>query len=298
VKLPFALILCAAVTLLLLVDASRCEAQMVNDYVRMCTAAAASPAADSRATSLRQLRLKYMRELSQAIIPIAAQAQSKLGLTKLPVVIAVRVEALAYPAISGKHVLLSDLDPARPHWWDATLTADDSVDHVEPADSKIVHSVVGFSRGMAAYMVINDLAGGDSPFPRAGCAAAFAEQLMDLPGIASELSDAVRTEPSPDIDEQNAVRAAWNRTLDHGASGPAAALTQETLTRIGRNPAVSIVYHDPGLSGDGIGPIDVVRVGGEAHTYLTIDSSVPDDFSKATLCVVADTRCARYYVWP
>jgi hypothetical protein len=61
---------------------------------------------------------------------------------------------------------------------------------------------------------------------------------------------------------------------------------------------VRLVYRDPGLPGDGIGEIDLVRIGGKIHTYAAVRARHTSLSTESPMCVVGDGRCGQYYVWP
>jgi hypothetical protein len=230
---------------------------------------------------------------------IARAAQVKLGLATAPIVIARDVEAPYGGAGKPEVVLLSNLDAAAPRWWRADLGPENSITTIVPADKAFVRGRVGFPRGMAAYILFNDLLGGDEPFPREGCAKRFDVWFGLFPAVNVVLQQSISKPPEQDAKLSEAVRKAWNllgENQTHKAED--IQLTRETLQRVGRDPQVTIVYRDPGLPGDGIGEIDVVRIGGEPHTYAVVTPAEPIVLDGAPLCVVADDRCARYYVWP
>jgi hypothetical protein len=173
--------------------------------------------------------------------------------------------------------------------------------HVDSADGKFVANVIGFVRGMAAFTLMSDLAGGDEPFPRQGCTTFFKAMFAMEPAVVSDVARAMMNPPVQDDALARTVRVAWQhfaerpRDTAHGGS-----ITEDTLRLIGDSPEVTLVYRDPGLPGDGVGEIDVLRIGGAKHTYVVISPNAqrPLQFGRDPVCIVGDVRCAPYYVWP
>ena len=161
---------------------------------------------------------------------------------------------------------------------------------------------IGYPRSMAAYALFNDLEAEDVPFPRAGCRALFDAWFGASPAITAQLRRALTG-----VGPQNPVlaaemRRAWRALgADRTDTNAANLITYDTIGMVGPNPAVTSVYHDPGLPGDGVGPIDIVRIGARAHTYAIVRFD-PEKPASITLtspyCVVGDDRCSSYYVWP
>jgi hypothetical protein len=231
---------------------------------------------------------------------LISEAQAQLGLAVPPSLIARRIEHAAGESTPGELVLLGDLSAKSPTYWRGVVAAEGTFTTLEIAKPTFVQQTIGFPREMAAYALFNDLAGGDATIPRAGCARLFDAWYENEPSIDAEVDRAMTTEPASDAALESAVRSAWDRTIAHAPTGPGSELTRDTLTRIGADPEVTIVYHDVGLPGDGIGPINVVRIGSaRARTYAIVTAKPPDTFgSESPLCIVGDTRCAPYYAWP
>jgi len=235
---------------------------------------------------------------------VAKLVEGRLGLTVAPVVVARHVDKVlgrrATPAPAEEAVLLSDLAPATPHWWMVTLAKDHSLVSAGVADPNDVRQSIGFARSMAAYILLNDLLGGDETVPRAGCRAIFEAWFAPFPGVLTRVDAAISASPPDDPDFDSRVSSAWKALIAAGATkDDAATLTAETVERIGSNPAIHIVYRDAGLPGDGFGQIDVVRIGGPSHTdVIVLERGGDISFGLRPLCLVGDNRCSKYYEWP
>jgi len=235
---------------------------------------------------------------------VAKLVEGRLGLTVAPTVVARHVEVVlgrrATPASADEAVLLSDLAPAAPHWWMATLAKDHSLLSAGVADPNDVRQSIGFVRSMAAYILLNDLLGGDDTVPRAGCRAIFEAWFALFPAVLAPVDAAIAASPPDDPNFDSQVSSAWKALIPAGATtDDASRLTAETVERIGSNPAIRIVYRDSGLPADGFGQIDVVRIGGLSHTYLIVlESGGSISLGQQPLCLVGDNRCGKYYEWP
>jgi hypothetical protein len=156
---------------------------------------------------------------------------------------------------------------------------------------------------MIAYALLNDLLGGDEPFPRDGCRALSHAWLRTMPGVLPDIDAALARAPTVDDAFVARVASAWDSLVNKKPTSDAASLlTQDTVRRVGAHPAITVVYRDAGLEGDGVGAIDVVRIGDTVRTYVMISE---DDFSptvladsRSPICTVGDGRCGSYYDWP
>jgi hypothetical protein len=232
---------------------------------------------------------------------VARRVQQKLHLASAPVIVAREAQKLYGRREDREIALLSDLDRSRPRWWSATLDAVGSPVDVRPADAYARRAVVGYARGAAAYVVFNDLVGGDEPVRRDGCLALFDVWFGLQPAVVANLKHAFTNASPPSAAYVAGVQRAWLALENARAKAtPAGAINRETIQRIGRDPSVAVVYHDDGLPGDGIGPIDVVRIGATAHTYaiLYLGAKKPITLGSGPYCVVGDERCGAYYAWP
>jgi hypothetical protein len=273
-------------------------------YVRPCTGMASRAAAGQPDRPDVAQHEAQFAQLDAGNDALARLVQRRLSLTAPPQVIVRHVEKVLgprlAPAPADEAVLLSDLAPSAPRWWLAIVEQDQSLVSAVVANPKDVRESVGFARGMAAYALVNDLLGGDETVPRDGCRALFAKWFGSFPGVLPTIDAALSATPPDDPDFDARVSSAWKVLTAGWASKDAAtALTGETIARVGSSPAVAAVYRDAGLPGDGLGPIDVVRIGGPAHTYLIVPDSVSAiRLGDIPLCVVGDKRCSSYYVWP
>ncbi len=224
---------------------------------------------------------------------LSARAAVLLHLEHLPAVVARNVQN--NPRAS-ELVLFSDLDALSPHWWKATLRADSSIASIAVASPQDVRYPIGFPRSMAAYIIFNDLMGGDAVFPRRGCAALFDLWFGLDPTVNQSLKAAVAVGPAQDPILAARVQDAWNAFVPNPKT-PGYAIMRDTMAAIGKNPPVTLVYREVGLPGDGLGEFDVVRIGAEHHTYAIINNG-SIKFDGDPLCIVGDNRCGEYYVWP
>ena len=235
---------------------------------------------------------------AQAALPtdgaLADAVQKALHLSAPPQIVGRELQGFRGKPKDAEIVLLSDLNPVTPHWWETTLKADGSIDVIEPADSKFVTGVVGFVRSMARYGVFNQLVRNDQPSGRDACL----PTLFWFPAVLSQLQNAIREGQPQDPVLSAAVQRAW-LDLPANRSGTAVNidLTRETVNLVGANPPVTIVYHDIGLPGDGVGELDVVRIGAQPHAYAMVSPGI-STLDGAPLCVVGDERCWHYYTWP
>lgn len=227
---------------------------------------------------------------------LAASAAGLLHLQHPPAVVARNVQAFGNNQRGPELVLFSDLDASSPHWWQATLRADSSIATIVVASPKELIYPIGFVRGMAAYMVFNDLMGGDKVFPRRGCAAIFDLWFGLDPSVNQSLKAAVATEPAQDPVLAARVRDSWDAFIPNPKK-PGYAIMRDTMAAIGKNPPVTLVYREIGLPGDGLGEVDVVRIGAGHHTYSIIEGG-SIKFGGDPLCIVGDDRCSEFYAWP
>lgn len=157
----------------------------------------------------------------------------------------------------------------------------------------------GFARGMAAYMLLNDLMASDTTVPRLGCSRAADIQFYAMPGVLSEIQRAFMTTPEQDPTTLASAAAAYRSfaTSKEARSNPR---TLDTVRRLGDSPTITLVYRDAAGQGPSAYEFDVVRISsGTVRTYaeLNVAGGTPR-MSSPGLCVVGDTRCADYYVWP
>lgn len=197
--------------------------------------------------------------------------------------------------------MLSNRDASAPQWWEAKLKADHTLLSVAAADPLAVKQFVNFPRFMAAFIVFNDLMGGDEPFPREGCHAIFDAWFRPFPGIRARLDAAIAAAPTQTQADVDTIREGWLRYVAalRGTS-ERALLSGAAAKRVGDDPPIQLVYRDVGLPGDGIGAIDIVRIGGDVHLYeiVSYDSRGTPIFGMSPVCTVGDLRCGKFYIWP
>ena len=209
---------------------------------------------------------------------------------------------LVNPMGSDELVLVTAGSSNPPRWYDADVDRTGNVQNVEPLPPGAPERVAGFMRGLAAFVVLNQMLGGDDPLPRAGCVALVRAWFAPAVGLLPELVRAAWTPPPPatphDVDTIRDALRAYARAPDRDPAK--AEITHHTLDAVGFDPPLEIVYRDPGEPGDALGEFDVVRFGTRAHTYAIVQRHPNGhiDISTSPLCLVGDTRCARYYVWP
>lgn len=167
-----------------------------------------------------------------------------------------------------------------------------------PLASEKVGTWYRFTRGMAPYMLLNDLLGGDAFIPRMGCMRAADAQFYSVPGVRSEIQQAFATVPEQDAATLDIASTAL-RSFESSKQARNNALTLKTLAELGRAPTLSLVYRDA-ATWPAAAEYDVVRLSNSAvRTYMEL---VIEDgkgkMSAPALCVVGDTRCANYYEWP
>jgi hypothetical protein len=268
-------------------------------YARFCTIMTPSFAPGAHYRDAMAAHEAPTRALLAGDDVIANDVRAKLGLATAPTVVVRNAQALYGKPTDPERVLLSDLDAASPHWWQATLGPSHSLDMLEPANPAFVRAVVGYARTMAAYVLFNDLEGGDEPFPRQGCAALFHGWFGLMPEVEARLQRAIASPPRQDEALNTGVARAWAERAAARTNHDTASdiLMNDTIRRVGAHPAVVSVYHDAGLPGDGVGPLDVVRIGGAKHAYMMVGSSPIIDAGRP-VCIAGDNRCAVYNVWP
>ena len=283
----------------LLAATARVDAAVVDYYSRFCTAMVPTNAtmASFREGTLRSAASQDASLAADA--PIAQAVRAQLKLSTAPELIGIEIP---FPLDGPSSVMLSNRDASAPQWWEAKLKADHTLLSVAAADPLAVKQFVNFPRFMAAFIVFNDLMGGDEPFPREGCHAIFDAWFRPFPGIRARLDAAITTMPEQVLEETKAIQRAWRSfaTQPVGVEADALDVTNETVKRIGMNPAVTIVYCYVGLPGDGVGEMDVVRIGSTPHTYQIVSFGADHLplLGASAVCTVGDTRCARFYRWP
>jgi hypothetical protein len=268
-------------------------------YARFCTISA-DTGTGSYIERIKAQDAQFHKTSPLSDTQVAESVQKNIGLPAAPTVIVRNVEQILVPntpTLVHEEVLLADLSASPSRWWLAHVDARGTVSEVRPATERETRGAVGFPRSMAAYVLFNDVMGGDSPVQRQGCITLYKAWFEEAPGLLPSLVSAVTAPPPLDQELAVRVRAAWNAMLTSKSPQEGKDLTTETARLIGTNPEVESIYHEPGLPGDGIGPIDVVRIGARIHTYAIVDSSNPLKLS-GPFCVVGDQRCASYYEWP
>jgi hypothetical protein len=285
-------------------SARAAESMEARGYARSCTAMSEEASAAPEARAQYEAERIAAEKRNAANPALAAQVAKKLGLPAPPREYARSAEAIVGPsqiAPGQELALLGDGAATEPRWWTATLAADGSLVSVAVAEPRLVAEIIGFPRFMAAYVLFNDLMGGDDSIPRAGCRAVYAAWFSSMPGVLPDIDAAIAAEPAPDTAFEARVAAAWN-ALPRAASdaGEGARLDAETSAAIGPAPAVRLVYRDSGPPGDRSGTIDVVRIGGARRTYVILSEQKGSALSLGggTMCLVGDLRCVPYDAWP
>jgi len=158
----------------------------------------------------------------------------------------------------------------------------------------------GFAREMAAYILLNDLMGGDNPIPRQGCVRGVTMQLGTIRGAMPEITAAMLTEPQRDpVAEKRALDA--YRVFVTSRDARENPMTKQTLAQLGSSPEITFVYRDQDTLIGGDPELDVVRIAhGTNRTYamLGITADGKASMSSPALCFVGDQHCAPYYIWP
>jgi hypothetical protein len=159
-----------------------------------------------------------------------------------------------------------------------------------------------FVRGMAAYILFNELMASDSVVPRRGCAIYARYTDVQLPELLPEIERAAETVPEQDAVQLSRARAAYDAYSFEAQALPGSegALTRETLSKVGQRPEMTIVYRDADQFLGSRGEILVVKVGDAVHTYFTVYTSPigGTSMTPTPLCLQGDIRCATYYGWP
>lgn len=267
-----------------------------SGYQRFCTLSN-----NTKPGSYIELGEKLKAQQNASEIPntiLEESSKTYLHLPSRPTLIVRHVEhLLGIPVADRETILLADLKSSTKKWWLAHIDSRGTFLDANPAISKDRQNILGLGRSMAAYVLVNDLLADDTTIPRSGCAKLFDVWFHDFPGLLPIMKLAIAKGPPSDPALKKRVRTAWKTLISSEKKGAEATLTRETARIIGSNPEVISVYHDPGLPGDGIGPIDVVRIGKHPRTY-----SMTTGFGRialsSTYCVVGDTRCAQFYSWP
>ncbi len=207
---------------------------------------------------------------------------------------------LVNPTQSDELVLVTVGSP--PRWYAADVDRTGTVQSVDPLPPGAADRVAGFMRGLAAFVVLNQVLGGDDPLPRPGCLALARAWFAPAIGVLPEIERSMWNPPQPatphDVDTIRDALREYQRVPDRDPEK--AALTDHTLRAIGFDPPVEFVYRDAGEPGNALGEFDVVRFGTAKHTYAVVQRKPNGRYEIDTspLCLVGDPRCAKYYVWP
>jgi hypothetical protein len=286
----------------------------------------AAPAAGAKPTYQRYCSMmvgtdpaarRYQTEMAKLSIPNEAQdaaiatgvqrvlqAQQHSAMLPPPVHVMYRnaQRLLVNPLGPDELVIVTVGNTNPPHWYDADVDRTGTVQSVEPLPPSAAQRIAGFMRGLAAFMVMNQMLGGDDALPRAGCLALVRAWFAPALGVLPDLERAMESPAPPtsahEVDLLRDALQTYRNAPDHDAAK--SELTEHTLRALGPFPAIEIVYRDPGEPGDALGAFDVVRFGAEKHTYAVVQQLPNGHFEIGTspLCLVGDPRCAKYYTWP
>lgn len=263
-------------------------------YVQYCTGSRASRA------------VKPRTENAPAILKAARSAliHPPAGLPALREIRSLSVAMYAY-APPGDAVrtevpqdVLKIVTPAKTMYATIRFDAAGRYTGIQPVSTRFTH-FLDFMRFIAAYGLQNNLLA--TPVNRASCAADIAATYGSAPVVAEELEAAMKDEHPPVTSQQyERIKGALLKIDTVPRSDPNPQLTRQTLSRIGRDPKITVVYRDVPLSPSSLRELDVVRVGTNPATYAMyeVSSDGHGTIGPLPLCVVGDTRCARYYVWP
>jgi hypothetical protein len=99
------------------------------------------------------------------------------------------------------------------------------------------------------------------------------------------------------------VRQSFQRFIANTnvSKGGDAAITRQTLKTIGPSPAIVVIYRDRDRLLNSPAEYDVIRLSGnEKHAYalFDVDANGKSTLGPTAICVVGDTRCAKFYEWP
>jgi hypothetical protein len=195
--------------------------------------------------------------------------------------------------------LISDLDPVTPQWWQVALSPAGAATNIAPAERKQTQWLY-YTRDIVAFSYVNDLLGGDDTASNAACAAYFKSWSTTF-ALGKEIA-AAPTDVQPDADTIAAIRRAWaTLPADVQKDERAPEVTRDTVRRLGPKPSIRVVYHDPGMPGDGLDlTIDIVQVGIAPHAYAIVatQKGKPPQIALRPVCIVGDLRCASEYIWP
>lgn len=286
-------------------------------YVRMCTEwqrATATQIASERAADHRDLISYYPTHLEDA--QVAELARGALIQRKVAGFSSSDVVAVAYrsyqkygpsavPA-NGEGDIISVTSPLRGTVrYLLVLDPKGKVVRIRPIADNDEHLrlTYEFARAMAAYILFNDLMGADTVIPRRGCSLALRFQLGAAPEVLEEVEGNLAGPPAFDAAIGAAIRKAYAALPQSNDAHQDAQtlLTRETLQHLGADPSVSLVYRDQAsILGTDSQYIVARLTNGSSRAYVLIDVDAGGTatFAVLPLCLVGDTRCAQYYLWP
>jgi|GEM_PF-2847880 len=276
-------------------------------YQRYCSLMTGTDPA-SRHYQAEMAKLPLPNEAQNAALATAiqraVQAQQHSAMLPPPVHVMYRdaQRLLVNPLGSDELVLATVGNGAAARWYDADVDRTGNVQGVEPLPPGAPERIAGFMRGLAAFVVLNEMLGGDDALPRSGCLALARAWFAPALGVLPDIERAMWYVPQPatphDVDTIRDALRDYARAPDRDREK--AALTEHALRAVGFDPPVEFVYRDLGDPGDTLGEFDVVRFGTNPRTYAIVQRKPNGRYEIATspLCLAGDARCAKYYVWP
>lgn len=193
------------------------------------------------------------------------------------------------------------------------IIAFDSAAHVlslrsVSAGDSLVTELYDFVRQAAAYILLNDLMASDTVIPRRGCSLALQFQIGAAPEVLKEVQQDLETPPEPDPTLITAIQAAYSEVRVSASKaatekGTTAEnlLTRATLRDLGSSPTVTLIYRDQDTvlqTGKQYVIAKLQEDASRAYVMLLVDASGNAQIGVLPLCLVGDSRCAPYYLWP
>lgn len=170
-------------------------------------------------------------------------------------------------------------------------------------DDALLRYTYEFARAVASYILLNDLMASDAVVPREGCSLALRFQLGSAPEVLQSVESNLNSPPASDVTVTAAIQIAYNEVAIATASRNTAPdrLTKQTLTDLGKNPAITLIYRDDDSPlGSGTQYVVARLQNGNSRAYVDVKISAGGvaEIDVLPLCLVGDTRCAQYYLWP
>lgn len=295
-RATFGLLLALAATMSP-IAASADDSAAMRSFVQMCTGYQTM----SNARFATLARRQYA-EFASAYVPDVSVVDALKR--ALPSWSRVTIEDRAFQALQPstqhvKSVLVKIQQGVKTRFAVASFTASNAFVRLAPISDVAAARYFNFARGMASYMLLNDLMQSDAVIPRLGCVRAAKIQLNSFPGILKEVDAAFMTLPVLKPAFLKRIQDAYGRfaSSKRAQDNP---FTSNTLHKLGANPTIELVFRSaPGIDTEA-GEYDIVRLSrGATRTYaeLFVRGSV-FQMDSPGLCVVGDVRCVPYYVWP